>query len=73
MTGYAAFFTSMRRVRRGYYEMTFHPLAAAQEPLEPEAFTARYAQQLEADIRREPANWLWTHRRWKLAPPASAS
>jgi KDO2-lipid IV(A) lauroyltransferase len=20
---------------------------------------------LEADIRKEPANWLWTHKRWK--------
>ena len=70
MTGYAAFFTSMRRTRRGHYEMTLHPMAAAGEPLEPEVFTARYAQLLESQIRSAPADWMWTHRRWKLAPPA---
>jgi KDO2-lipid IV(A) lauroyltransferase len=71
MTGYAAFFTSMHRIGRGHYEMTLHPMAAAGERLQPEDFTARYAQILEAQIRAAPADWMWTHRRWKLAPPAA--
>lgn len=69
LTGYAAFFTSMRRTGRGYYDMTFHPMAAAGERLEPAVFTERYAQILETQIRADPADWMWTHRRWKLAPP----
>jgi KDO2-lipid IV(A) lauroyltransferase len=71
MTGYAAFFTSMHRTARGHYEMTLHPVAAAGERLEPEVFTARYAQLLEAQIRAAPSDWMWTHRRWKLAPPVA--
>jgi len=70
MTGYAAFFVAMRRLARGYYELTLQPIAAAGERLAPEIFTARYAQLLEAQIRAQPAFWLWSHRRWKSARPA---
>jgi KDO2-lipid IV(A) lauroyltransferase len=70
MTGYMAVFTTMRRLRRGFYELGFHPLAAAGERLEPDVFTARYARMLEAEILADPPSWLWTHRRWKFAPPA---
>ncbi len=69
-TGYATYFASMRQVARGFYEIHFERITAAGEHLEPELFTARYAQLLEAHIRADPANWLWSHRRWKLAPPA---
>lgn len=72
MTGYATLFAGMRRIRRGYYEITFHPVVAADERLEPAAFTERYARLLEAEIRQDPPNWIWTHRRWKLAPPTQA-
>jgi KDO2-lipid IV(A) lauroyltransferase len=72
-TGYATFFADMHRVARGQYVLQFQPLTAAGERLEPEAFTARYAQLLEASIRSDPANWMWSHRRWKLAPPAQMS
>lgn len=71
MTGYPTLFASMRRRCRGHYEITFHPVVAAGEQLEPEAFTARYARLLEAQIQADPANWIWTHRRWKLAPAAA--
>ena len=68
--GYSAYFMPLRRVRRGYYESSFVPLAAAGERLEVAEFTARYAAQLEAMIRACPEDWAWTHRRWKLQPPA---
>jgi Kdo2-lipid IVA lauroyltransferase/acyltransferase len=69
-TGYASFFAHMRRISRGQYELYFEPMTAAGERMEPEAFTARYARLLEASIRSDPANWMWSHRRWKLTPPA---
>jgi KDO2-lipid IV(A) lauroyltransferase len=70
MTGYASFFAAMRRVRRGHYEIEFVPIAAADERLDAEPFTARYARLVEAQIRAHPADWVWTHRRWKLQPPS---
>jgi len=73
MTGYATFFVAMRRIRRGYYEMTYQSVAAAGERVEPEVFTARYARLLEAQILVEPAIWMWAHRRWKLARPGASA
>jgi KDO2-lipid IV(A) lauroyltransferase len=73
MTGYATFYVAMRRIRRGYYEMSYQSVAAAGESVEPEIFTARYAQLLEAQIRVDPAVWMWAHRRWKLARPGASA
>ena len=28
--------------------------------------TEMFARRLEQTIRREPAYWLWSHKRWKL-------
>jgi len=71
--GYSAYFLALRRLRRGYYEVRFEPLAAAGENLDVPTFTARYAARLEAVIRASPADWAWTHRRWKLQPPAAVA
>jgi Kdo2-lipid IVA lauroyltransferase/acyltransferase len=68
---YSAYFLAMRRLRRGYYEARFEQLAAAGDNLEVQVFTARYAARVEALIRESPADWAWTHRRWKLQPPTS--
>ena len=65
MTGYAAFFVSMRRISRGQYQLDLIPICAAGERLDPELFTARYARLVEEMIRANPADWTWVHRRWK--------
>ena len=69
--GYSVWFLALRRLRRGYYETRFEPLAAAGENLEVADLTARYAARVEALIRACPEDWAWTHRRWKLQPPAT--
>jgi KDO2-lipid IV(A) lauroyltransferase len=65
-TRYPALFVALRRLRRGHYEMEFHPLQVPGEQLEPGEFTTRYARLVEAQIRAAPADWTWGHRRWKL-------
>ncbi|HEY4975226.1 MAG TPA: lysophospholipid acyltransferase family protein [Steroidobacteraceae bacterium] len=69
LTGYAAFFVSMRRVSRGQYQVDFLPISAAGERLESQVFTARYAALVEQMIRASPADWTWIHRRWKAQRP----
>lgn len=34
-----------------------------------DAIVARYTEQLEEWVRREPAQYFWQHRRWKRQPP----
>ncbi len=68
-TGYPALFVRMQRVGRGRYAVEFVPLAEAREPLPPGAFTERYAQMVEAQIREAPADWPWSHKRWRLRKP----
>jgi Kdo2-lipid IVA lauroyltransferase/acyltransferase len=69
ITGCAAFLAAMRRTARGRYQIEFQPISAANERLEAQLFTERYARLLEALIRQSPADWTWTHRRWKLTRP----
>lgn len=69
-TRYAAVYVSMRRLARGRYEARCHQLADAHEPLAPGEFTARYAALVERDIRANPVEWTWGHRRWKQQRPA---
>ncbi len=66
VTRYPALFVAMRRVARGCYEVEFQPLCAARETLAPGEFTERYARLVERQIRAAPADWPWSHRRWRL-------
>jgi Kdo2-lipid IVA lauroyltransferase/acyltransferase len=68
-TRYAACFAGLKRVARGHYEVEFVPLAAAGERLQPGEFTSRYAGLVEQQIRQAPADWPWSHKRWKLKKP----
>ena len=68
-TKYASYFLRLKRTSRGHYEVEFVPLASAGERLQPGEFTARYASLVEAQIRESPADWPWSHKRWKLKKP----
>ena len=67
---YTSFLMAQRRTGPGCYAVDCLPLTAPGELLEPGALIARYAAGLEKLVRRHPEDWAWTHRRWKLAPPA---
>lgn len=58
-------FTQLYKVKRGYYRAYLE--IGADNPCElPEGeLTRRYIAFLEKAIRKDPAMWLWSHRRWK--------
>lgn len=66
-TGYPVFYFEIERVRRGFYEVTFSQICETPAPLPEGEITRRYAECLEKNILKSPANWLWSHRRWKRA------
>jgi len=63
---YPVLYYHVQRVRRGYYEVSFdeicpNPSAAAEMDI-----TRNYARRLETEIKKQPENWLWSHKRWKI-------
>ncbi len=64
-TGYAVFYLDMEKVKRGYYRATVK-LITDNPQAEPENhITETYIRLMEKTILRNPAYWLWTHKRWK--------
>ena len=66
INNYPVVFAAIRRVKRGFYELELSILAEDPSELPDGEITRRYAEKMEALIRENPANWLWSHKRWKL-------
>ena len=49
----------------GGYSLTFIPLAEPASASTPEEMMQKYYELLEEDLREQPWNYLWTHKRWK--------
>lgn len=64
-TGYPVVFFEQQRVRRGFYEVTLHVLEEQPKRCSEGKITELYMRKLEEIILRKPADWLWSHRRWK--------
>lgn len=64
--GAALLYFDVRPVRRGYYETTLVPIAGNAAALPEGEATRRYAELLERTIRRDPAQYLWSHNKWRL-------
>lgn len=53
------------KVKRGYYAFNMLPFAVPANEDSPEARVRLFASMLEKDILANPANYLWSHKRWK--------
>ncbi len=63
---YPVIFSEMRRIKRGYYEIEFTEIAKPDyKDLESGEITERFVRILEKSIHNHPADYLWSHRRWK--------
>ena len=66
INNYPVVFAAIRRVKRGFYELELSKLVEDPSRLPDGEITRRFAEQLELLITEDPANWLWSHKRWKL-------
>ena len=66
---YPIIYISIKRKRRGYYEMSGELLVENPNTLSEEQISDLHTQRLEQDIIENPSFWLWTHRRWKHKRP----
>jgi len=53
------------KTKRGYYRSQLHLICKDSTQTQPGEITYQYAKLLEASIRRQPENWVWSHRRWR--------
>lgn len=68
---YPIIYVSLKRIKRGLYDLQAEVLVAKPEDTKENEITALYTRRLERDIREQPEIWLWTHRRWKHTRPNS--
>ncbi|MFZ9387149.1 MAG: lysophospholipid acyltransferase family protein [Chitinophagaceae bacterium] len=61
----AVMLVGFEKVKRGYYHFSMQELAEDGSQHSPEELTRLYKNALEKIIRKDPANYLWSHRRWK--------
>lgn len=54
----------MSKTRRGHYHITTRLITDCPRDLPEHEITRRYFAMLSETLRRQPANWLWSHNRW---------
>lgn len=61
----AVVFMDFIKVKRGYYHFETKVVTENAAEMKPGELTKVYRDFLETVIRRDPSNYLWSHRRWK--------
>jgi KDO2-lipid IV(A) lauroyltransferase len=58
-------FAKVTKVKRGYYEATFVPIANYPKSIPDYEITDAYLKEVEQQILEAPEFYFWTHKRWK--------
>lgn len=58
-------FVKVVRQKRGFYQIEIVPITDGKQPLSAEEITNNFANLLATQIQQSPADWLWSHKRWK--------
>ena len=61
----AQVFVHFYRVKRGYYHSEYEVMTTSPNYFKDGQLTALFVKILEEKIKAKPANYLWTHRRWR--------
>ena len=67
--GGAVIFAAVRRTGRGRYQVVLEKKWDNARNAAPGEITRAYVSFLEDELCADPANWLWSHRRWKHRKP----
>ena len=63
--GMSVAYIRWNRVEQGHYRLTFVPLSENASESTPEEIMKQFYQHLEEDVKAQPWNYLWTHKRWR--------
>ena len=68
-TGARFVYVDVEKPGRGRYRLTLVPMETDARDKEPYPYTEHYFRLLEQTIVRQPAYWLWSHKRWYFRVP----
>ena len=66
---YPIVFISVKKIKRGYYELFAEMLCENPSSTSDGEISELHTKKLEKEIKKNPATWLWSHRRWKHKRP----
>jgi len=61
----AVVYLDVTKLSRGYYKTEYILITDNPQATAPNEITEQYARCMEKTILKDPAYWLWTHKRWK--------
>jgi KDO2-lipid IV(A) lauroyltransferase len=67
---FAVVFFVVRKVKRGNYSVELNLITDEPRSLNWGEITEGHAKLLEQEIQQHPAQWIWSHKRWKREAPA---
>jgi KDO2-lipid IV(A) lauroyltransferase len=63
------YFGEIIKIKRGQYEIKMKLAFEHPNQTKEGEITEAYVRHLEESIKRQPDNWVWSHRRWKHIYP----
>jgi len=63
-------FAAITRVKRGHYKASISLLTEDPKSLKENELTDLFTEKLEAQIKKDPSQYLWTHNRFKYKDKA---
>lgn len=66
MMDFPVFYAELQKTGRGHCKVSFDLITENPKEMADGKITECFARRLEQTIRREPAYWFWSHKRWKL-------
>lgn len=66
---YAIVYLQFTKIKRGYYKSKVIKIEVPPFETKPYEITEKFVRLVEKDIKKDPASYLWSHRRWKHIRP----
>lgn len=63
----AFIYCDIRKVKRGFYQINYYRILPEGAKFKQFEIVRKFHENLEKTIRRNPAGYLWSHRKWKYA------
>lgn len=62
-------YAKILQIKRGYYRVYLSKIKEDVSNCTPDDIVQGFAEKLEAQLKERPADWLWSHKRWKHKRP----